>query len=176
VPTDLPALVEHVLLLVRHELTRNNVAVDMEHEKDLPPVLLDPAKFEQVLVNLVINAIHAMRGTPDPKLDILIYSDVLKEAPRDEGSRCASRLRSGDEVMIFELKDNGTGIPPEALSKVFDPFFTTKPTGQGTGLGLCVVRKIIELHGGTVTIENRLDRGAKVRIILKAPRSESGSV
>jgi PAS domain S-box-containing protein len=174
--TDLPALVEHVLLLVRHEITRNSVAVDMEHEKDLPPVLLDPAKFEQVLVNLLMNAIHAMRSTQAPKLDILIYSDVLKEVSRDEGIRTAGHLRSGDEVIVFELKDNGSGIPSDVLPKLFDPFFTTKPTGQGTGLGLCVVRKIIELHGGTVTIENRLDRGAKVRIILKAPRSESGCV
>ena len=173
IPTDLPSLVEHVLLLVRHELTRNSVAVDMEHEKDLPPVLLDSAKFEQVLVNLIINAIHAMRGTPDPKLDILIYSDVLKEVPRDQGTRSVGHLRSGDDVIVFELKDNGSGISAEALPKVFDPFFTTKPTGQGTGLGLSVVRKIIELHGGTVAIENRLDRGAKVRIILKAPRREA---
>lgn len=176
IPTDLPALVEHVLLLVRHELTRHSVAVEMEHEKDLPPVFLDPSKFEQVMVNLVMNAIHAMRSTPDPKLDVLIYSDVLKDVARDEGTRTAGHLRNGDEVIVFELKDNGAGIPPDVLPKLFDPFFTTKPTGQGTGLGLSVVRKIIELHGGTVTIENRLERGAKVRIILKASRSETDVV
>jgi len=171
--TDLPNLVEHVLLLVRHELTRGSVSVDMEYEKDLPEVLLDSAKFEQVLVNLMINAIHAMRDTEQPKLDVVIYSDSLNNVRRDEGARTADHLRSGDEVIVFELKDNGSGISDENLSKLFDPFFTTKPTGHGTGLGLSVVRKIIELHGGWVDIENRLEAGAKVRITLKAPRPDA---
>jgi signal transduction histidine kinase len=167
-PTDFSALVQHVLLMVRHELTRGSVNVEIEFEKNLPKVLIDSAKFEQILVNLFINSLHAMRDTPDPKLEVLIYTDTLENVERDEGARTVNHLRSGDDVLVLEVKDNGTGISQENLCKVFDPFFTTKATGQGTGLGLSVVRKIVELHGGKVEISNRLHGGAKVRITLKS--------
>jgi PAS domain S-box-containing protein len=167
-PTDFSALVQQTLLMVRHELTRGNVDVEIEFERDLPKVMIDSSKFEQILVNLFINAIHAMRDTPRPKLEVLIYTQTLDAVERDEGARTVHHLRSGDEVLVLEVKDNGTGIAPENLPRVFDPFFTTKATGQGTGLGLSVVRKIVELHGGRIEIENRRHGGAKVRITLKS--------
>ncbi len=172
-PTDFSALVQHVLLMVRHELTRGSVNVEIEFEKNLPKVLIDSAKFEQILVNLFINSLHAMRDTKDPKLEVLIYTDTLENVERDEGARTVNHLRSGDDVLVLEVKDNGTGVSQENLCKVFDPFFTTKATGQGTGLGLSVVRKIVELHGGKVEISNRLYGGAKVRITLKSVLRES---
>lgn len=169
---ELPPLIEESLLLVRHELTRNGVNVDVEYEKDLPALKIDGAKFQQVLVNLFINAIHAMRDIDRPKLEVLVYSDTLVAVARDEGVRTAHHLRSGDEVVILEVKDNGCGIPEKNLSKIFDPFFTTKATGIGTGLGLSVVSKIVELHGGTIDIRNRLLGGVSVRITLKVPGSQ----
>lgn len=165
--THLPTLIEHTLLLVRHELTKNSVNVDIEFEKDLPDVMIDSAKFEQILLNLFMNAIHAMKGKPKPNLEVLVYTDKLKSVERDEGVRTKDHLRSGDDVVILEVKDNGTGISEEHMQRLFDPFFTTKATGIGTGLGLSVVRKIVELHGGTVGIRNRLLGGAAVRITLK---------
>ena len=168
--TELPPLIEHALLLVRHELTRNSVDVDIEFEKSLPKVRIDSAKFEQVLVNLFINAIHATSRRDRPKLEIVAYSETLRNVPRDEGARTADHLRSGDEVVVLEVKDNGCGISEENLQKVFDPFFTTKATGVGTGLGLSVVRKIVELHGGSIQIRNRLLGGVAVRVILKVSK------
>lgn len=170
--TELPPLIEQSLLLVRHELTKNGVNVDIEFEKALPKVMIDSAKFEQVLVNLFINAIHAMNKTDRPKLNILVYSEKLEQVPRDEGARTAHHLRSGDEVVILEVKDNGCGISESHLRKIFDPFFTTKATGIGTGLGLSVVSKIVELHGGAIRIRNRLLGGVSVRIILKVPKNK----
>ena len=169
--TELPPLIEQSLLLVRHELTKGGVNVDIEFEKALPQVMIDGAKFEQVLVNLFINATHAMSKTARPKLEVRVFSEKLEEVPRDEGARTAHHLRSGDEVLILEVKDNGCGISDENLQKIFDPFFTTKATGIGTGLGLSVVRKIIELHGGTISLRNRLLGGVSVKIILKVPKS-----
>ncbi|MCB1230715.1 MAG: PAS domain-containing protein [Verrucomicrobiae bacterium] len=171
-PTELPPLIEQSLLLVRHELTKNGVNVDIEFEKELPKVMVDGAKFEQVLVNLFINAIHAMAKSDRPKLEVLVYSEKLDQVPRDEGARTAHHLRSGDEVVILEVKDNGCGISEANLRKIFDPFFTTKATGLGTGLGLSVVSKIVELHGGAIRIRNRLLGGVTVRIMLKVTKTK----
>lgn len=172
--TELPPLIEQSLLLVRHELTKHGVNVDIEFEKELPAVMIDGAKFEQILVNLFMNGIHAMVKTEQPNLQVIVFSEKLEKVPRNEGARTAHHLRSGDEVVILEVKDNGTGIPEKDLQKVFDPFFTTKATGVGTGLGLSVVSKIIELHGGAIEIRNRLLGGVSVRIILKVARAQDG--
>jgi signal transduction histidine kinase len=70
------------------------------------------------------------------------------------------------EVVALEIDDTGCGIPPASLSAVFDPFFTTKATGSGTGLGLTVSRKILELHGASIVVTNRREAGVKFRIIF----------
>lgn len=169
--TQLPSLVEHALLLVRHEVKKNNVEVDLQFEEELPDLKIDSAKFEQVLVNLLINAIHAMKDTLHPKIEIQASSSKLKGVERDEGVRSAQHLREGDDVVVLTLRDNGSGISEENLQKIFDPFFTTKSTGVGTGLGLSVVRKIVELHNGGIEVNNRLLGGVRITITLKVPKS-----
>lgn len=179
VAQDLDAVIERSLLLVKHELT--NARVTAVHERregawdapappPLPRVTVDATKMQQVFVNLFINAIHAMPagGT----LTVRAYTKRLTgadlETARDEGSRQAGRFRPGEEVVIAEVDDAGTGIPPDKLAKVWDPFFTTKPTGRGTGLGLPVTRKIVELHEGMITIGNRSEGGARVTLMFHA--------
>ena len=173
---DVLPLLEHALLLVRHEVTRNSVEVVTDIENDLPPLKIDHGKFEQILVNLFNNAIHAMSDVPNSRLEVKAYCTKLGDVPRDQGARTANHLRSGDEVVIIEVSDNGSGISEENLSKIFDPFFTTKATGVGTGLGLSVVRKIVELHRGGIEVENRMLGGVRVRITLKVPKPDREAV
>ena len=98
------------------------------------------------------------------------YSKQLTETTHFEGSRRAAHFWVGDLAVIAEVEDTGSGIPEEYLARIYDPFFTTKPTGMGTGLGLPVSKKIIELHGGSLDIRNRRSGGVRVTIMLKAQR------
>ncbi len=164
---NLSGIVEQSLSLVRHELTHNPVKLVRELADNLPPVHVDKQKIKQVLVNILTNAVHAMPqgGT----LTVRTYLKQLSEAEagHDAGWRLADRFRVGETVVICETLDTGTGIPTEKLVKIFDPFFTTKATGKGTGLGLTVTKKIVELHGGTIDIRNRAEGGVVVTLMFK---------
>lgn len=174
--THLGRIVDEVLLLVKHELTRSNVKVSVRIEKDLPHVFLDMSKFEQVLINLIINAVHAMSEAKEKQLKIRARSETLEGVMRNEGARTRELFRSGDRVVVLEILDNGSGIAPADAGRLFDPFFTTKPTGIGTGLGLSVARRIVELHGGLLTLENRgAEPGAVARLLLPT-KLETGKV
>jgi signal transduction histidine kinase len=109
-----------------------------------------------------MNAIHAMStgGT-------LTVRTRLRPIVGDEAPGIADRFKRGELAVVAEVDDTGSGIPPEKVAKVWDPFFTTKGTGRGTGLGLTVTRKIVELHGGAITIGNRLEGGARVTLYLQ---------
>jgi len=164
---DLGAILNESLALVRHDLTSHDITVETELAPDMPPVRFDRNKIKQVLVNVMTNAIHAM---PDGgRLTLRARARQLRpeEVDRDLGSRLGDRFHAGDTVAVLEVMDTGGGLSPETLAKVYDPFFTTKPTGKGTGLGLTVTRKIVELHGGTIDITNRNEGGACATIMFK---------
>ena len=136
---DIHEIIDDSLTLVRHQLNKQHVTVAREFDKSLPPVLLDRSRIEQVVVNLFVNALHAMApgGT--------VTVRTLAVAPFGRPSEAST-------VVTVEVDDTGHGIMPENLGRVFDPFFTTKPTVQGTGLGLAIVRRIMEIHGGSVAL------------------------
>lgn len=166
---DLNAVMAQSLLLARYELTKSRIVLRGDLAPDLPRVRLDKAKMEQVFINLFMNAIHAM-----PQGGTLTVRTWSKRLARSEelDERSAGNLKVGDTVVIAAVEDTGTGIPEENLAKIFDPFFTTKPTGVGTGLGLPVTKKIIELHGGTIDIKNAPAGGVQVTITLKAQSTD----
>lgn len=154
---DLNGVVEDAARLVNYELQRNRVNLVRDLEPGLPLVRLDNNKIEQALVNLFINALHAM---PD--------GGTLTVR-----TRRAARLthETGVQRVMIQVEDTGTGIPAENLDKIFDTFFTTKPPGIGTGLGLNVTKRIIELHGGSIQIENRSEGGVRATLLLKVGAS-----
>jgi PAS domain S-box-containing protein len=129
------------------------VTVELNLDDDLPEVEADNQWIRQLLHNLIRNAMEAMDGQDDARLEI------STRLVGDTGQGCA-------EIVV---RDNGPGIDPERLEELFEPYVTTKP--KGTGLGLAIVKKLIEEHGGTVTAENMEDRGAC--IIVRLPLNET---
>ena len=166
-PEDLHEVIDSVLSLVRHEITRNNVTVTREFSSQDTTLLCDRAKITQVLVNLCTNACHAMETGGTLTVRTRTRAIDPEDFKRAAGSRQAIQFQPGDTVIEIEIDDTGPGIPEENLGKLFVPFFTTKPTGLGTGLGLTTARKIVESHGGAIRLQNRPDRGLRVTLHFK---------
>jgi signal transduction histidine kinase len=162
--TDLQHLVDDSLLLVRHELNSNHITVEQERNEALPLLMLDRNKLKQVFINLFMNAVHAM---PDGGA-LSISASIHVVTPADLMTRSSSQTRpaAGDRAVLLKIADTGTGIKEETVTKLFDPFFTTKPVGVGTGLGLSVTRKILELHQALITLKNRNDRQGAEAVLL----------
>ena len=133
--------------LVAYELRTDGVEVTVEVPEGLPLLWADAHQLHQVLVNMLVNAQHAMRRQTQPR-------------------RLAVRVRLAGGRVRVEIADTGRGIPPEVLARIFEPFFTTKPSGEGTGLGLSLCRSIVEDHGGTITVESLPGRGTTFGIDL----------
>ena len=163
--TDLNRLIQNAVVLVRGETTSGAVEVVCELERDLPDVPLDPAKLNQVLVNLFTNSLHAM---PDGgTLTVRTYTKQLTGVGANVSDPRSETFRVGQTLVVLEIEDTGHGIPEDKLVKIFDPFFTTKPTGKGSGLGLSVARTIIDLHGGTIDVRNLPEGGARVTLTFR---------
>jgi len=181
--TDVNSLLEKALVLVELRIKDLEVILEKDFAPDLPKVKLDPVKMEQVLINVIFNAIQAIEtsiaeGAPKDsgKLIIRTRAETLSGVMRDEGSRTGRHLREGDSVVVIQILDNGTGIADDTLEHVFDPFFTTKPTGSGTGLGLTVVKKIVDLHDGRIQLSNQPSGLTEVKITLKASNPATHSL
>jgi signal transduction histidine kinase len=164
-PLDLNNVLEESLLLVKYELTKNNISLDKQLENELPEIELDRNKMKQVFINIFMNAIHAMGK--DGTLTVKTFSSQLSKEYFNTHCKLTEHLNVGDSAVIAEIEDTGTGIPEDKIDKLFDPFFSTKPTGVGTGLGLSVTRGIIDLHKAAINIMNRNEGGACVSIIFK---------
>jgi C4-dicarboxylate-specific signal transduction histidine kinase len=123
-------VVEGIVTLVRHELERNHVLIEMDLSERLPTVQGDSVQLQQVILNLILNSVDAM-------------ADVV-DRPRE--LRIVTRPESGG--VLVEVKDNGIGIEKEKLESIFQPFYTTK--ANGVGMGLSISSSIVENHGGTL--------------------------
>lgn len=161
---SLNTLIHYAIDLIEPQLRAAGIEVTRELAADLPVVNLDPIKIEQVFVNLIVNAMHA--SADGGRITVRTYLGEIDNVFRDEGTRTLKHLRSGDEIVVAEIRDYGSGIPEEILSKIFDPFFTTKATGKGTGLGLSVCKTIVDLHGGMLRIRNMDPPGVRAQVIL----------
>jgi two-component system cell cycle sensor histidine kinase/response regulator CckA len=147
------------LSMLLKRLLGERVELDLSHGRDLWPVKADVNQFEQVVVNLAVNARDAMPG--GGKLSIRTRNVPLAEA----GKLAVSGMPAADYVLV-EVADTGTGMSAEVMEKIFEPFFTTKEVGKGTGLGLSTVFGIVKQSGGFLDVESALGRGTTFRIYL----------
>jgi signal transduction histidine kinase len=148
--TALGEVLERALPLLRHPARRRQVRLRTPDAAGLPLLAADPGQLEQVLINLVLNALDATPPGGEVEID---------------ARPVAAHGRPGVAVSV---RDTGPGIPPELLPRVFEPFFTTKPVGRGTGLGLAICRDIVRAHGGELTVDTRRAGGAMLTAWIPA--------
>jgi PAS domain S-box-containing protein len=152
-PISIKTLVQSVLELQSYALSTNRIQVKLDIPDTLPPVDLDRAQMQQVLLNLTINAIQAMRGRDRKNPPHLwVSSSRIRSRPGSLAPGAVRPLDDGDRVRIT-IRDDGPGVPESARARLFDPFFTTKQPGDGTGLGLSVSFGIVAAHGGHLWYE-----------------------
>ncbi|HEY2615895.1 MAG TPA: PAS domain-containing protein [Acetobacteraceae bacterium] len=147
-PLNLNTLVEEVVPLVRHEAARHRALLRLELAADLPAIRGDPIQLQQVIINLIINAVQAMTAVEDRTRVVVVRSGA-----------------DGRDHVLLEVEDSGPGIDDTHAGQIFEAFFTTKPDGMGIGLSIC--RSIVEAHGGQIIAASRVpEPGAILRCIL----------
>lgn len=143
---DIHEAMDDVLHFIQHDGQLENVNIVKDYDRSVPEMLLDEKKIKQVLMNLIMNAKHAVGKSGTIRLK--------------------SRFDSSEKQVRLEVSDTGYGIEKKNLSRIFDPFFTTKPTGEGTGLGLSVSYGIIKSHDGEILVESEPGKGSTFTILF----------
>jgi PAS domain S-box-containing protein len=135
---------ERTLKIFGGQLERKGIQVTIELDESDPEARIDAGELQQVILNMLLNAMQAMPN----------------------GGHLGIKTRASGDIVEIIISDTGIGIAPENLPKIFDPFFTTKEVGKGTGLGLSISYNIIERHGGTIKVESQLGEGTTFTIVL----------
>jgi signal transduction histidine kinase len=144
---DLNKVLQETLALIERQALFFNVAIVKDLDPLLPQVMADASQFQQVFMNIVMNAVQAM----EEKGTVTIVT---------------RRADHGDFVEVA-ISDTGCGIPPEKIDRIFDPFYTTKPSGKGTGLGLSIAYGIVTEHAGTIEAHSEVGKGST--FIIRVP-------
>jgi C4-dicarboxylate-specific signal transduction histidine kinase len=145
-PVDVNEIIREMIVLLRGEATRYSISVQMELASDLPQVMGDRVQLQQVLMNLIMNGIDAMKDV-DGTREFSVKSQ-----------------RAENEQLLITVSDTGVGLPPQQADEIFNAFFTTKL--NGTGMGLRISRSIVESHGGRLWAANNSPRGASFHVTL----------
>jgi signal transduction histidine kinase len=145
-PTGVNPLIDRVLALTNYAFEHGRVRLSRELSDDLPSLMADRYMIEQVVMNLILNAVQAIQG-----------EGIVTVRSRKEEGCC-----------VIEIEDTGCGIAAELLHKIFDPFFTTKGEGEGTGLGLSVSLGIVQRHGGDIQVRSQVGKGTLFTVRLPA--------
>ena len=140
--------------MTRSEVLRHGVALQTHFAAGLPRVQGDRTRVQQVILNLILNAVEAVSGSSAGERELLIRT-----------------RRDGSDAVLVAIRDSGPGLDPTNMDRVFEPFYTTKPEGMGMGLAIC--RSIIDAHGGRLWTAANKPRGAVFRFTLPCERDEA---
>jgi signal transduction histidine kinase len=155
-PVNVNEIIQDMIVLLRDAANRNSISIRTELDLGLPMIAADCVQLQQVLMNLMLNAIDAMKGT--------------------RGDLTVTSRRTKDGQILITVSDSGCGLPVDWSERLFEAFFTTKP--QGTGMGLSISRRIVESHGGRLWASDNAVRGATFQFTLPSeadPRSPSAA-
>ena len=166
-PIHLLSSIKASIRTMSTQFMKNNIKVRLDMEPDIPEVLASPEEMEEVFSHLLVNALHAMPQGGD------IVIRVTKTRGNSRAELLRDRPPAQRDYVEVKLKDTGIGIEKEALNKIFIPFYTTKSDWEGTGLGLSVVDRVINDHGGVIDVES--EPGVGSTFIIRLPALESGS-
>jgi signal transduction histidine kinase len=155
---DVNEVIKEVLTLTGHEISRRGVTLRTGLAAGLPPITGDPVQLQQVLVNLIMNAIEATAARGEGPRELLVTSEELVISKEDDTDR-----------IVVGVRDSGVGIDSENMGRLFEPFFTTKATGMG--MGLSISRSVIERHGGRLWAAPNEGEGATFRFSLPVPKA-----
>jgi signal transduction histidine kinase len=151
---DLNEIIREIVILMRHSADRHSVSIRTEFDPALPAAVADRVQLQQVLINLMLNGIEAMKDT--------------------SGDLAVTSKRSDDGWSMISVSDSGVGLPIDKPERIFDTFFTTKV--HGLGMGLCICRRIIESHGGHLWATANKGRGATLHFALPTAVTSPSSV
>jgi signal transduction histidine kinase len=152
---SLVEVINIVLELFEHELRQKKIDCAVQSDDRLPFILGDSQELQQVISNLLMNAMHAL------------------EEEQEDPRRITIKTYSIEDNIFFEIEDNGCGIPEEIRGRIFDPFFTTKGPDKGTGLGMAIVESVLHKHHARIEVESEVGIGTKFRIVFPGlPRKE----
>ncbi len=147
---DINALIDKMEVLIATEARKKDVTLHKNYAADLPQIRIDAEQIKQVLLNILLNALQAIRGEGQIWIETRVVQVPLVEKP--------------EPFIQIEVRDTGVGIPQENLERIFDPFFSTRP--EGSGLGLAISHQIIHDHRGFITVESEVGKGTSIKIHL----------
>ncbi|MDH5387663.1 MAG: transporter substrate-binding domain-containing protein [Gammaproteobacteria bacterium] len=163
---ELAPIIKEDIKMLRSTLP-STIEIKTKIELDLPPVLINPSQLHQILMNLVINARDAMNGIGQLTIQLGWAHNLNTKSP------ISHKPVKGDWIELC-ISDTGSGIDTDIINNIFDPFFTTKEVGEGTGMGLSVIYRIVENHGGHILLDTAINEGTTI-CILFAPALEAGN-
>jgi two-component system NtrC family sensor kinase len=133
-PLNMNNLIKEVLSFSAYEIQKKDISIQMELDENIPMTLAVKTEIEQVILNLLINASHSLKNVKEPQIKIKTFKE--------------------NNFVCISVIDNGCGIPNNILDKIFEPFFTTKEQDEGTGLGLSMVKSILNRHNATINVQS----------------------